>query len=137
MNHRRLWIVAGIIAFIIVGGFVFSVPHTRDIARISVSESVTAVPPVTLHDVFKKGLHTITGSLLAPNACTIVTAEVKLVGDASTTGNILQIALTMPTTTGLCLELPTSMKFSTTIAGPAQVTITATVNGFVATTSSS
>jgi hypothetical protein len=137
MNHRRLWIVAGIIAFIIVGGFVFSVPHTRDVARVSTSPFVATIPPVTLHDVFKKGLHTITGSLLAPNACSSVTAEAKLVGDASTTGNILHIALTMPITTGLCLELPTNIKFSTTIAGPAQVTITATVNGIAATTTSS
>jgi hypothetical protein len=136
MSHKRLWVVAGIIAFIIVGGFVFSVPHTRDVARISVSEGVTAVPLVTLHDVFKKGTHTITGSLLAPDACTTLTARASLQGDASSTESI-QVALSMPSNAGVCLELPTRMNFSTTIIAPAQVPLSATVNGIAATTTSS
>lgn len=135
MSHTRLWVAAAIIAFIIIAGFAFSVPHTRDAARVSVSEGVPTVPLVTLHDVFKKGLHTITGSLLAPNACTTLTARASLRGDASSTESIL-IALSMPSDVGVCLELPTRVNFSTTIAAPARVPLSATVNGFAASTTS-
>jgi len=136
MSHTRLWIAATIIAFLIVVSFVFSVPHTRDVVRESAPQSVTTVPLVTLRDVFKKGLHTITGSVEAPNACSIVTAQANLQGDASSTQSI-QIALSMPVDTNVCLQLPTRMNFSTTITAPAQIPITATVNGLVATTTSS
>lgn len=135
MNYRRLWVAAAIIAFIIIAGFAFSVPHTRDAARVSVSESAPTVPLVTLHDVFKKGMHTITGSLLAPNACTIVTAHASLQGDASSTESI-HVVLSMPSDVGVCLELPTRVNFSTTIAAPARLPLTATVNGSAASTTS-
>ena len=142
MNYRRLWVAAAIIAFIIIAGFVFSVPHTRDAARVPVSESVSVVPLVTLHDAFKKGVHTITGSLLAPNAGTTVTARAALQGDASSTESLpaqagIRVALSMPSDAGVCLELPTRVNFSATIAAPARLPLTATVNGFAASTTSS
>lgn len=136
MNHTRLWIAATIIAFLIVVGFVLSVPHTRDVVREPVSRSATTTPLVTLHDEFKKGLHTITGSVEAPNACTIVTARANLQGDASSIQSI-QVALSMLADTNVCLQLSTHMDFSTTITAPAQIPITATVNGSAATTTSS
>lgn len=136
MSHKRLWISATIIAFAIIAGFVFSVPHTRDIPRAPESPKVTVVPPVTLHDAFKKGMHTIIGSVEVPNACTNVTATASLVGDASSTQNIV-VAISMPSDSGVCLELPTRMTFSTTIAAPAHLPLSATVNGMAATTTSS
>ena len=61
MNHKRLWIAAAIIALVIVGGFVLSVPHTRDIGHPAAAQTAAAsVPAVTLHDVYTKGVHTIT-----------------------------------------------------------------------------
>lgn len=136
MNQKRLWVSATIIALIVLVGFVLSVPHTRDIPGTSASgTAVSSVPLVTLRDVFKKGMHTITGSLLAPNACTIVTAHASLQGDASSTESIL-VALSMPSDVGVCLELPTRVNFSTTIAAPARVPLFATVNGSAASTTS-
>lgn len=136
MNHTRLWIAAGIIAFIIIAGFVFSVPHVRDVARAPVPQAAPIVPTVTLRDTFKKGVHTITGSLETPDACTLVTATTTLEGNASSTESIL-LALSMPEDTGVCLQLPTRVDFSTTIIAPALLPITATVNGSVASTTSS
>ena len=136
MSHTRLWIAATIIAFLVVVSFVFSVPHTRDVIREPAPQSATTVPLVTLHDGFKKGLHTITGSVEAPNACTIVTAQANLQGDASSTQSI-QVALSMPIDANVCLQMPTRMDFSTTVTAPAQIPITATVNGSAATTTSS
>jgi len=133
MSHTRLWISAAIIAIVIFVGFVLSVPHTRDVAQTPTDTEIKNTPAVTLHDVFKKGTHTITGSVEAPNACTEVTATVVAVGDASTTESVL-INISMTKDTGVCLQLPTQKDFSTTIAAPAHVPLSATVNGEEATT---
>lgn len=137
MTHRRLWTAAAIIGLFVVVGFVLSVPHTRDavVAPATPKETV-GVPSVTLHDVFKKGLHTITGSVEAPNACATATAEASVGGTASDTQSIL-VAITLPADTGVCLQLPTRANFSTSVDAPAGLPITATVNGSVATTTRS
>jgi hypothetical protein len=137
MSHTRLLVVATIIAGIILAGFVLSVPHTRDsILDRTSSTATTSIPVVAIRDVFKKGVHTITGSLSAPNACTTVSAEATLVGDASSTQNIL-VAISMPKDVGICLQKETVMKFSTTIAAPAKLPIVTSVNGVLATTTAS
>lgn len=134
-HHRRLWLAATIILVFIVAGFVLSVPRTRDIPQESVlSTATSSAPAVALRDTFKKGVHTLSGSLLAPNACTSVTAEAFLQGEASTTENIL-VALTMPEDTGICLQLPTKMDFKATLSAPADLPISVTVNGAPATIS--
>jgi len=80
-----------------------------------------------------KGVHTITGSLVAQNACTTVLAEATLVGDASSTQNIL-VAISMPKDSGICLQKETTLKFSTTITAPARLPIVLQVNEVLATT---
>lgn len=136
MSHTRLWTSAGIIAVVIVVSFMLSVPHTRDVVHAPSPEATTTnVPIVTLHDVFKKGMHTITGSLITPNACTPVTAVATVVGSVSTQS--ILVALTMPEDTGVCLQEPTRTKFSATISAGAGALIQATVNGHVATTTAS
>jgi hypothetical protein len=134
MNHKRLWLAAGIIALVIVIGFAFSVPHTtRDIVQKAEPAPIVSPPTVTLKDVYKKGTHTITGSLQAPNACTSATATAMLEGSASSSESI-RIALTLSSDPGVCLELPTTLKFSTTLAAPAGLPIAVTVDGVVAST---
>ncbi|MCX6787535.1 MAG: hypothetical protein NTY93_03410 [Candidatus Kaiserbacteria bacterium] len=138
MNHTRLLSAAVIIALVIIVGFVLSVPHTRDSALTDLSQTKTAnIPTVALHDVFKKGVHTITGSLNAPNACAAITAKASLVGDASNATGILVAISMSEDTDDVCLQLPTRMNFSVTISAPASLPLTATVNGFVATTTAS
>jgi len=137
MNHTRLWTAAGIIALVVIVGFVLSVPRAGDVARTSLSQEVaTPVPVVTLHDTFKKGVHTISGSLNAPNACTTAAAQASLITDASGTESIL-VAIAIPVDTGICLQVPTRVNFSTTVEAPAQLPLTATVNGVSATTTES
>lgn len=135
--QMRLWAAAGIIALVVVVGFALSVPHTRDLENPSAAKSVQQViPPVVLHDSFKKGVHTITGSVEVPNACTNVTAAASLINDASHT-QVIQVALSIPFDSDVCLELPTSVSFSTTLAAPADLPFTATVNGQPATSTRS
>ncbi len=134
MNHTRLWIAAAIIALIVVLGFVLSVPHTRDVPQEQKAALATvSVPAVTLHDVYKKGVHTITGSVLASDACSSVTADAVLEGEASTTESIL-VRVTLADQPGICLEVPTKETFQTTMVAPANLPIGATVNGQEAST---
>jgi hypothetical protein len=131
MSHMRLWAAAAIITLAIIIGFIFSVPRARDGAHPAKTLAATVTPPVSLHDVFKKGVHTITGSVETPTACSAVTASASLTpGDTPT----IQVALTLATSEGVCLQLPTLVKFSTTVTAPARTPITATVDGAVATT---
>ncbi len=137
MIHTRLWISAGIIALIVLVAFVLSVPHARDLGvKSEDSIATTSVPMVALHDAYKKGLHTISGSVEVPNACTPVSAAASLVGNASSTQSIL-VAVTLQTDSGVCLQVPTSANFQTTLMAPANLPIGTTVNGSSASTTSS
>lgn len=138
MNYTRLWTAATIIALIVVVGFVLSVPHTNEVSRQPELEktAVPRVPTITLHDVFKKGVHTITGSITTPNACTTVIANATVVGSATSTQKIL-LAISAPVDTGICLQEPTRIKFSATANASAGALIQATVNGVTASTTSS
>ena len=134
MNYRRFWVAAAIIAFIIVVGFILSVPHTRDMLTVSTQQAVvTTVPSVAVRDTFKKGVHTITGSLIAPNACAALTVQATFLDTASSSERIL-VALSLPSDDGVCLQLPTAMNFSTTVVAPANLPIVVTVNGSSAST---
>lgn len=128
MSRTRLTISAVIIAFVILTAFALSVPHTRDIGLNSLmQEATTTAPAVTVQDAFRKGTHTLSGSLMAVNACTTVSAEAAPVTDASSTSILL--SLTVEELSGVCLELPTEIEFETTVSAPADLPITVTVNG--------
>ncbi|MHB8860140.1 MAG: hypothetical protein ACYC48_00180 [Minisyncoccota bacterium] len=134
MRHTRLWIIATIIAGIILISFALSVPHTRDIVDSSAATHPTpSAPSVALHDAFKKGLHTITGSVKAPDLCTSLTATSTLSSASSTAPHIL-VTISMPEDTGVCLQQTSDLTFSTTITAPSDLPITVLVNGSVATT---
>lgn len=134
MKHTRLLSAATIIAIVVFISFVLSVPRTRTVVETAPRYTETVVPLVTLRDTFKKGSHTITGSIEAPNACTSVSAEASITGDATSTESIL-VAITMPVDEGVCLQLPTRTTFQTTLEAPAGLPLTVTVNGAMATTS--
>lgn len=137
MSHKRLWIATAIIAVVILAGFVLSVPHTRDVVDVSSSQiAATSAPRVSLHDSFKKGVHTITGSIEAPNACASVSAQASLVGDTENASGIL-VALSLEKNSGVCLQIPSEISFTTTISAPARLPIITTVNGESATTTAS
>ncbi len=133
MKYSRLWPAATIIALIVIVGFVVSVPRTRDVDTASPSGEAVGIPTVSLRDSFKKGVHTITGSFEAPNACATVTAQAAFVPEASGEGSIV-VALSVPEDSGVCLQVPTRVNFTTTVSAPARLPITATVNGAPATT---
>ncbi|TSC71092.1 MAG: hypothetical protein G01um101449_160 [Parcubacteria group bacterium Gr01-1014_49] len=134
MKHMRLGTAAGIIALVILFGFVLSVPRAREVAEAPQIQTEAEVPTVSLRDTFKKGVHTITGSIEAQNACMTASAQASVTGDATSTESIL-VAITMPVDTDFCLQVPTRVPFQTTVAAPARLPIVVTVNGATASTS--
>lgn len=130
MTHTRLWIVATIIAGIILAAFALSVPRAKDGSLPpKVEEVQESIPAVTVRDVLRKGVHTITGSLLAPTACTTVMAIASLVKE-----EYILVSIEMPKDSGVCLEEETTLSFSTTLATPNTLPIKTTVNGKEAST---
>lgn len=137
MTHMRLWASAAIITSIILIVFALSVPHTREVEIKTPLPAAEASPPVVvLRDSFRKGVHTISGSIETPNACTSVLASATLGGNAPDTQSIL-VTISTQSDSGVCLQVPTLVNFKTTVSGPANLQITATVNGLTATTTPS
>lgn len=129
MNQKRLWIAAAIIAVVIVIGFVVSVPHTtRDTMPSVAREKAPPVPVVAIRDVYKKGVHTLSGSFTAPNACATASTTASLAASSI----MLEVALAGAD--GVCLELPTTLSFKATLAAPAGLPVVVTVNGREAST---
>jgi hypothetical protein len=127
MIHKRLWLSASIIALIILVGFILSVPHTRDLPRPSISPDTEAVvPKVTVRDVYKKGVHTLTGSVEAPNPCTTLSVSASVATSSGTEAILLAISL--PQDTGVCLQNAVMLPFSTTVTASLNVPVKATVN---------
>jgi hypothetical protein len=130
----RLRAAAAIIAAIVLVGFFISVPRTSEAPEVLETATTSAsVPIVVLKDAYKKGTHTITGSVEADNACARVSASATHNTDSSSTERIV-VAVVLEPGAGICLEVPTRMNFTTTVAAPAGLPLEATVNGAPATT---
>ncbi len=128
-EKRHLWIAALIIAVVVVGGFALSVPRAREISEPPNSTAATSsVPVVGLHDSFAKGVHLITGSLMAPDVCTALTATASV----DSAGANIVVALSMPEDTQICLQVPTKLTFSVSAKAPADASVSVSVNGLPA-----
>ncbi len=140
MSRMRLWISAAIIAFIVLIIFALSVPHTRDVGtKKALLTETEKVPPVSLRDSFKKGVHTISGYVEAPNACALANASAILINDVSNNESLpaqagILVAISMSSDSGICLQVPSRAGFQTTVSAPAGLPISATVNGAPAST---
>jgi hypothetical protein len=132
--QMRLWAAALILAALIIVGFVLSVPHAREVREAGGELGASTTPLVSLHDVYKKGVHTITGSVMAPDACTQVSVEATLSDLSSST---ILLALTMPPDEGPCLTIPTPTPFTTSLTAPRDALVEVRVNGLIASSTSS
>lgn len=134
LHPTHLRVAAVLIACVIIAGFLVSAVRMRDARSPKPAEeaATTTVPSVALRDSFKKGVHTITGMIEVPDACTTPSVDVTLAGDASSTESIL-VSISLPEDAGVCLEIATQARFSATLAAPAGLPISVTVNGAGAT----
>jgi hypothetical protein len=127
MMHQR-WIVSGIVIAVVIAAFLFSVPRTTEIPEDVPAVSSVAVPSVLVEDSVRRGVHTLSGSIEAPDACSTVVAQASYEGADTENAHIL-LAVTLTLSEGVCLEVPTRMRFTATVTAPAGVPIEATVNG--------
>ena len=136
MRRSNFWIAAAIIAAVIFVAFLVSVPHAGPVESntFTAATSTPTAPYTTVSDSYRRGVHTITGSILAPNPCTTLTATSTLQGTASTSQSIV-VDITMPKDTGVCLQEPATTTYSTTLTAPKSLPIQVTVNGLLAATS--
>lgn len=132
MTHTRLWVVATIIAGIILVGFVLSVPHTRDILEPKPDTTPESAPQATVHDAYRKGVHTISGTIQAPNPCTALSATATV--DTAAGADQIIVAVSMPKDTGICIQQMTALPYSVTVEAAASAQILLTVNGVTAST---
>jgi hypothetical protein len=137
MHNMRLWSAAAVIAVILIVGFALSVPHLSDMGVSHPTAATPALPVVYVHDAYKKGAHTLTVKVAAPDACTVITGSANAVAaDASSTPDTIAITLDMPADAGVCLQEPATTTLSLSAAAGASAKITASINGTTATTSS-
>lgn len=135
MSHRRLAIAAGIVIAIVFGGFLISAPRAREAREtttINTKDEATTTAPVSVKDVYKKGVHTLSGTVTAPDACASVSASAVFAS-----GNqAIALNISMPPPTGVCLTIPTDIPFRAVVTAPEDTPIAVFVNGVNATTSS-
>lgn len=132
-SNARLALVAVIIAAVVIGGFFLSAPHAREVRVSAVRPAApSTTPAVSIKDSYKKGVHTLTGSVTAPDACVTVSANATFATSSET--QEIDLDLSMPATDGLCLTVATEAPFKTTVSAPAGIPVVVRVNGAPATT---
>lgn len=132
MNHTRLWVVATIFVVIIVVLFAVFAPRARNVVDDSAPRTTTTGPSVALHDVYKKGVHTISGLLQVPNPCTPISAEAVLSNNSGIPSILVDIK--SQESYGVCLERKTLAKFTATIVAPPSLPIRVQINSVLAST---
>lgn len=133
--NTRLALIALVIVLVLVCGFWLFTPRAPKVptpapARAAIAASTT--PAVSLTDSYKKGVHTLSGSVMAPDACAQVTATAAFA--TSTGSQEIDLELSLPATQGVCLEVPTEAAFKTTVAAPSGLPVVVELNGVIATT---
>lgn len=128
----RIALGTSVLIVITVLIFVFSIPHANTPGESGPAPLVIApvVPGISIRDVYKKGAHTITGSLKVPNHCTTVSVESVL--DGEPTKGIL-ILLTVLEDEGICLQEKVERSFTTSIVAEEKMPIRVLINGTEAT----
>jgi hypothetical protein len=129
-----LKIALGVFVAVVIGiaGFALFIPHANKGGEQSPHlEQSTMLPSVSLSDSYKKGIHTISGTVEAPTPCITLTADTSV---ASGTPDTISVMITMPADTGICLQVITDLPFNVTVAAGMDARIVALVNGVVAST---
>jgi hypothetical protein len=129
----RIALAVFVAVVIIIAAFAFFTPHANRGGEQAPSASIVQkpVPDVSLSDSYKKGMHTISGSIMAPTPCTSVTADASV---ASGTPAVISVTISMPSDAGICLQQATVVPFKVSAAAGADAIIAAYVNGAPAST---
>ena len=133
-RRTRFRAASVIIACVVLAGFLFMTPHAREVVRTEAPKPAEPAQVVALRDAYRKGVHSISGTLDVPDACATVSASAETAGTASSTETII-VALVVPTTEGVCLQVPSLAAFAVKVSAPAGARVSSvTVNGRTAST---
>ncbi len=131
MTTRRVAGATIIILLVLILGFTLSVPRIQDVAEESetlrTEESVT-VPTLTLERSYRRGTHTLTGTLLVDTYCTMVTTE-AVVTPEDVSPSVITLKLATEEVAGVCLMLAEERSFSVSIEAPEDSMVEVFVNG--------
>ncbi len=100
-----------IVAFVVLSIVSFS-PRLPDGKRSVVTVEAPIVAPIriiSLSDSYRRGKHTIRGSVSIPTTCYTVDSKSLLV--PSTTPQVIRVDLFIPKDNGRCLDLPSTDSF--------------------------
>lgn len=127
----RSWIIAGALIIALIGAYgVYALKAGEGAnAPKPPANSAPAASVVSVKDVYSKGIHTITGVVLAPDACTSIETTVA-------TSSAPSLYLVTPADGDICLELPTEVPFSAEIDADATTSTMVYLNEVLATTTS-
>lgn len=130
MTTRRVTGSALIILLVLFLGFTLSVPRTKDIVEegdaLQTQESHPQ-PTLSLERSYRRGTHTLTGTLLVDTRCTKLTTEVEVTPEGIVPPTIT-LRLATEDTAGVCLMLSEERAFSITADAPEDATVLVFVN---------
>lgn len=136
---RPAWIAIGtffavVIAVTLFFGFFLLFGASKDVPaqRSSMAGSASDITLLSVSDSYHKGMHTITGTLMLPTACTPFAATTSPEGNGGTNG--IRVDIASEVDDGVCLALPATTTFTATAAGAASSTVSVYLNGALATT---
>jgi hypothetical protein len=125
----RSWIIAGALIIALIGAYgVYALKAGEGAnAPKTPAASAPAAALASVKDIYSKGTHTVSGIVLAPDACTEVETTV-----ATSSGPSLY--LVTPADDGICLQLPTEVSFSAAVDAGATTSVRVYLNEQLATT---
>lgn len=114
-------------AVLVVSGYALFIPQTnKDEVVAPVEGNPEPAPIVTLDATYRRGVHTISGTIEAPTPCTLVGVESAV---ASSTPASITVSLTLTPDEDICVQVVTPLPFSVTAAAPEDAVIAVTVQG--------
>ncbi len=126
----RAWHFLAILLIVVVAAYAFYAYHTSEGV---VPPKAAVKPSATLASIthaYAKGTHTVSGTVLAPDACTNVNATASF----ASSSDEIRVDIEAPADQGLCLQLPTAVTFSVKASGDSSATAAIYLNGALATT---
>jgi hypothetical protein len=127
---NRTWIGIGGVLLVLIIVFAFFVLRTSEGTMPAKATAPETIQIERIKDVYKKGVHTISGVALVPTACT----KIDTVATTTAAGIVVNIASVSDT--GMCLELPSEIPFSVTATAPQTATTNVYLNSKLATSTS-
>ena len=124
----RSWILAFALLIALIAAYAFYAIHAGGGAAAGERATARATATfVSVKDTYSGGTHSISGIVLAPDACAEAVAT-------TTIADGIRVDVTVPASEGICLEVPTKEPFAASASGDADAVVSVYLDGVFATT---